>query len=135
MNTGKTVSTSTEMTDQTRARLASSLKIFDIFRQNVEWRSAVCVDLRPTASFVVQHKMSGSNIWRTVCPRITKFYTASMPTYLKASRIRRNPLHQSAFWKFEKAVQNAASDGFGSNFSGAWRFACPTNWWASCFCL
>ena len=31
----------------------------------------------------------------------------------------------------KKTVENAASDGFGSNLSGA-VFCLPTNWWASC---
>ena len=31
----------------------------------------------------------------------------------------------------KKTVQNAASDGFVSNFSGA-AFCLPTSWWASC---
>ena len=32
----------------------------------------------------------------------------------------------------KKTVENAASDGFGSNSSAA-AFCLPTNWWASCF--
>ena len=42
---------------------------------------------RRMASFVVPHKVSGSNISRTVCPRTTKFYTTSMPTQFRATRI------------------------------------------------
>ena len=36
--------------------------------------SALCIDLHRPASFVVHHKESGSNISKTVWPRITKFY-------------------------------------------------------------
>ena len=38
------------------------------------------------------------------------------------------------FWKFEKTVQNAASDGVGSNFNGA-AFCLPASWQASCSSL
>ena len=34
--------------------------------------------------------------------------------------------------KFEKTTENAAFDGFGQILE-ARRFACSTNWWASCY--
>ena len=74
---------------------------------------------RRMGSFVVHHKVSGSNIWRTDCPRITKFCTASMPTYLKAARIYYIIYAGTQLWKFEKTVHSPAYDGIGSNCSGA----------------
>ena len=45
----------------------------DIFWQTAEW--LFCLMSRPASAVVVHHKVSGSNISRTVWPRITKFCT------------------------------------------------------------
>ena len=70
---------------------------------------------------VVCQKVSGSNISRRACPRITKCYTVSMPTYNLEPRGYDDISCYAGrhLWRFEKTVQNAASDGFGSIFSGA----------------
>ena len=63
---------------QSKYRRHDSVQWMAIFRQNAEWRFLPhCNDLRPP-SFVVHHKVSGLNIWRTVWPRITTFTWTSV---------------------------------------------------------
>ena len=69
---------------------------------------------------VVNHKVSGSNISRTFRPRSTTFYT-DIYADLFFSHIGINIISYfwSSFIEFRKKNENAASDGFGSNLSGA----------------
>ena len=89
-----------------------------IFRQNVAWRSTVSltVDLRSTVLFVFHHKVSSSNISRTVCqlesPNFTRHACRPIEPrgYDDISYAGRH---------FGSSRKRSASDGFGSNFSGA----------------
>ena len=96
------------------------------------------------ASFVVHHKVSGSNISRTVWLRITKFHRYIHTDMLYShTGYDVTSYFRSPFIEVRKTTENVASDGFGSNFStrkwfsclnfSVTRFTCPTNWWASCF--
>ena len=85
---------------------------------------ALCHDLHPPSFIVVHHKMSGSYISRTVLPTITEF-----DTYIHTGLLCGCTGYDvtSYFWSevIGKKLQNATSNGFGSNFSkrlkrGSW---------------
>ena len=71
------------------------------------------------ASFVVHHKVNGSNISRTVCPRITQITRHPCRPGLEPLGYDDFSYAGRHLWKFEKTVQNAAYDGFWSTFSRA----------------
>ena len=61
------------------------------------------------------------------------FKRTSMPNSLHPHRIWCHQLLPIGISRVRKTTENATSNGFKSNFSGAaFCNACPTNWWVSC---
>ena len=95
--------------------------------------------LRKLGVFLGECKARASNEGWGDCRIIWSLFTVESPNYTRISMptqsVDTTDSTTSAtsgrhLWKFEKTVENAASDGFGSNLSGATFCLGPANWWA-----